>query len=179
MRQPCVSLLLLLALTCGVLFVTPAAAQERKGTITGHVTDATHAVLRGAQVQLQPSGQTAVSDDQGQFIISGVAPGRYTVTVSAVGFAPFWTNDVGVTGAGVVNVDATLQVERHMEVVEVRAEREHGEVEAINRERTADNVLQVLPAEVITSLPNANIADALGRLPSVTLERDEGEGKYV
>ena len=27
--------------------------------------------------------------------------------------------------------------------------------------------------------PNTNIADALGRLPSVTLERDEGEGKYV
>ena len=39
--------------------------------------------------------------------------------------------------------------------------------------------MQVLSAEVITSLPNANIADALGRLPSVTLERDEGEGKYV
>ena len=36
-----------------------------------------------------------------------------------------------------------------------------------------------LPAEVIRSLPNANMADALGRLPSVTLERDEGEGKYV
>ena len=40
-------------------------------------------------------------------------------------------------------------------------------------------MVQVLPSEVITSLPNANIADALGRLPSVTLERDEGEGKYV
>jgi hypothetical protein len=33
-----------------------------------------------------------------------------------------------------------------------------------------------LPAEVITSLPNTNIADAVGRLPSVSLERDEGEG---
>jgi len=43
----------------------------------------------------------------------------------------------------------------------------------------ADNILQVLPAEVITSLPNTNIADAVGRLPSVSLERDEGEGKYV
>jgi TonB-dependent receptor len=43
----------------------------------------------------------------------------------------------------------------------------------------ADNILQVLPAEVITSLPNANVADALGRMPSVTLERDEGEGIYV
>jgi TonB-dependent receptor len=39
--------------------------------------------------------------------------------------------------------------------------------------------VQVLPADVIRSLPNANLADALGRLPSVTLERDEGEGKYV
>jgi TonB-dependent Receptor Plug Domain len=37
----------------------------------------------------------------------------------------------------------------------------------------------VLPSEVITSLPNANVADALGRLPSVTLARDEGEGVYV
>ena len=36
-----------------------------------------------------------------------------------------------------------------------------------------------MPEEVIRSLPNANLADALGRLPSVTLERDEGEGKYV
>src|SRR6202158_2468194 len=44
---------------------------------------------------------------------------------------------------------------------------------------TADNIVQVLPAEVIVSLPNTNIADAVGRLPSVSLERDEGEGKYV
>jgi TonB-dependent receptor len=45
--------------------------------------------------------------------------------------------------------------------------------------RTSDNLVQILPAEVITSLPNANVADALGRLPSVTLARDEGEGVYV
>ena len=40
-------------------------------------------------------------------------------------------------------------------------------------------MFRVLPAEVITSLPNTNVADAVGRLPSVSLERDEGEGKYV
>ena len=60
-----------------------------------------------------------------------------------------------------------------------RAERLSAEAEAVNIERTADNIVQVLPLEVIRSLPNANMADALGRLPSVTLERDEGEGKYV
>src|SRR5258708_17503565 len=61
----------------------------------------------------------------------------------------------------------------------VSAERLQGETEAINIERTNDDIVQVLPLKVITSLPNTNIADAVGRLPSVTLERDEGEGKYV
>jgi TonB-dependent receptor len=61
----------------------------------------------------------------------------------------------------------------------VYAGRAYGDAEAINRTIAAENILQVLPAEVITSLPNANIADALGRMPSVTIERDEGEGKYV
>ena len=40
-------------------------------------------------------------------------------------------------------------------------------------------IVQVAPQGVIQSLPNTNIADAIGRLPSVSLERDEGEGKYV
>ena len=53
------------------------------------------------------------------------------------------------------------------------------EVEAVNVGLSSENLVEVLPAGVIRSLPNANMADALGRLPSVTLERDEGEGKYV
>ncbi len=40
-------------------------------------------------------------------------------------------------------------------------------------------ILQALPSEIITSLPNANVADALGRMASVTLERIEGEGVYI
>jgi TonB-dependent receptor len=178
MRQPFLSLFFLV-LMVSMLSSVPSTAQERKGTITGRVTDETHAVLQGARVELQPGGQTAVSDGQGQFTISGVAPGRYTLTVTAIGFAAFSSNDVAVTAGGVANVDAMLGVGGQSVVIEVRAERERGEVEALNRELTADNILEVLPADVITSLPNTNIADAVGRMNNVSLERDEGEGKYI
>jgi TonB-dependent receptor len=100
------------------------------------------------------------------------------VTVSSVGFTPL-SIEADVAGGATANVDAVLQVEAKGEEITVHAEREYGEVEALNRQRTSDNILQVLPSEVITSLPNTNIADAVGRLPSVSLERDEGEGKYV
>jgi TonB-dependent receptor len=156
----------------------PSQGQERKGTISGRVTDINHDALVGARVELQSNGYAVATDTQGAFTISDLAPGKYTLTVSYVGFKPF-SKDVTVASGGVTNADAALDIETVNEQVIVPGERERGEVEAINREMNADNIVQVLPAEVITSLPNTNIADAVGRLPSVSLERDEGEGKYV
>ena len=89
------------------------------------------------------------------------------------------TKTVNVVGGQNVNADISLRIPSQTSDVLVTAPRPSAEAGAINIQRTADNIVQVLPAEVIRSLPNANMADALGRLPSVTLERDEGEGKYV
>ncbi len=168
----------LLVLTITLLGLGLATAQADKGTIVGTVKDSTGAVLPGARVELQQKGPSAVSDAQGQFLISNLAPGSYTLVVTYVGFSPFSTSATVVAGQ-VVQVDAALTVETASQVVTVSGDRQLGEVEAINIESTADNIVQVLPSKVITSLPNTNIADAVGRLPSVSLERDEGEGKYV
>src|SRR5260370_26966526 len=177
MRNPLYSWFILLFII-NVLAVTSATAQERTGKISGHVSDEGRALLQGARVEVEPNGQTAVSDSQGLFTISNLAPGHYTLTVSYVGFTPFST-EVNVTAGAVTTVDPVLKIGVRNEEVTVRPERQYGEEEAINIQRTADNIVQVLPSQVITSLPNTNVADAVGRLPSVTLERDEGEGKYV
>src|SRR6266851_874576 len=168
----------LITLMCSALWVLSLDAQERSGWITGSVADSGGGILPGARVELQPQGSSAVTNGQGQFTLSGVAPGQYKLSVNYVGFAPFST-DVTVAAGQTARVDAVLQIGLKSEVVTVRGDRQRGEVEAINIERTADNIIQVLPNEIITSLPNTNIADAVGRLPSVSLERDEGEGKYI
>jgi TonB-dependent receptor len=172
-----------LLLTCAVaLFpsaaVMPAAAQMSRGSITGTVTDSTSAALQGAQIKVKPDTQTATSDAQGDFTLSGLPPGHYTVTVSYLGFQPF-TADVDVASGATATLNAALAIVNSSQEITVRPEREVGEAEGLNRQRVADHILQVLPAQVINSLPNTNIADAVGRLPSVSLERDEGEGKYI
>lgn len=153
-------------------------AQGQKGAISGLVTDQAGAVLIGAQVTLESPTLNVVSDEQGRFFINGVAPGNYTLTVNYVGFTKF-EQAVTVASGQTVNIEAKLGVQSQSESILVTAPRLTGETEAVNIERSADNLVQVMPEEVIRSLPNANLADALGRLPSVTLERDEGEGKYV
>ena len=153
-------------------------AQGDSGTIAGKVTDSSQGVVPGARVEVQPGGKTATTGSNGEFSINGLSPGKYTVTISNPGFA-LYSKDVTVSADKPATIDAVLQIGTHNEVVTVTGERQGGEVEALTIERTADNIVQVLPADVITSLPNTNIADAVGRMPSVSLERDEGEGKYI
>jgi len=156
----------------------PAYAQTGRGTLTGSVVDSQGAALQGAKVTLTPSGASVNSDATGQFTITGLASGSYTVNVTYSGFNAF-TQTATVNPGQASRLDATLSIASNSQNVQVYSGRQGGEVEAINRTFTADNIINVLPADVITSLPNANVADAIGRLPGVTLERDEGEGKYV
>jgi TonB-dependent receptor len=161
-----------------MLWLVPATAQTGKGTIVGAVRDERNSMLLSALIELQPLGIRTASDDQGQFRITDVPAGEYTLSVSYVGFAPF-TSTVKVGGGQTVSLDAVMKVASRSDQVMVVAERVQGEAEAINIERLSEDIVQVLPSRVINSLPNTNIADAVGRAPSVSLERDEGEGKYV
>jgi TonB-dependent receptor len=153
-------------------------AQERRGTIAGTVKDSANSTLASALVELLPLGKKTASDDQGQFLFTDVPAGEYTLNASYVGFAVS-NSAVQVESGKTANVNVVLKVASQSDQIIVTAERLQGEAEAINIERLSDNIVQVLPSKVITSLPNTNIADAVGRAPSVSLERDEGEGKYV
>src|SRR5262245_9962095 len=66
---------LLLTLILSPLVVPITAAQVGKGTIQGHVTDSSGAVLQGASVSVKPAGARAVTDAEGHFTISGLPPG--------------------------------------------------------------------------------------------------------
>src|ERR1700728_1722599 len=156
---------------------TTTADQSGKGAISGHVTDVAGGVLQGATIRVQPGDISAVADGQGQFIITSLAAGSYTVTFNYAGFSPF-SQTVNLSAGQSITLDATLQLAPSNAQVEVHADLQ-GEAEQVQVQRTSDNIVNVIAADVITSLPNANIADAVGRLPGVTLERDEGEGKYV
>jgi len=52
---------------------------------------------------------------------------------------------------------------------------------AIDQKKSADNVVDVISADSLGKLPDANVADALARIPgmSVIVNQDTGEGEYV
>ncbi len=152
--------------------------EVQKQILSGRVTDTAGAVLQGARIELTPNAGSVVSDKQGEFVIPNLAPGAYQVTISFVGFKPF-SQTITITDGQPARLDAVMVVASATQEILVTATDAHGDAEAINRIDTSENILNVLTNDQIMSLPNADVADALGRLMGVTLERDEGEGKYV
>src|SRR6266478_5905858 len=86
-------------LLLAMLMAGGALAQGGKGAIRGRVMDASGAALVGAQVILEQSGASAVSDAQGQFFINDIQPGTYTVGISYVGFTPMEERGDGGRGS--------------------------------------------------------------------------------
>ncbi len=54
-----------------------------------------------------------------------------------------------------------------------------GQAKALNTQRSADNLKNIVAADQIGRFPDPNAAEALQRIPGVNIERDQGEGRYV
>jgi len=100
----------------------PAWSQAEAGSIGGTVTDSTGAVIPGATVTATnvatSAARTVQTGTNGEYVIPGLTPAIYDVTVTSHNFASF-TSRAEVTVGGKVTVDAQLSVGGKTTTVEV------------------------------------------------------------
>ncbi|MGH9763162.1 MAG: carboxypeptidase regulatory-like domain-containing protein, partial [Blastocatellia bacterium] len=102
-----------------ILMFLPAAAvpaspvlQQGSAEVRGVVSDETGAVITSAKVTLddgQGHKYAGQSDQQGNYRINGILPGKYTLNVQMDGFATF-TQQIDLTGKRLLTVNAPLKV---------------------------------------------------------------------
>ena len=54
-----------------------------------------------------------------------------------------------------------------------------GQAKALNRQKNAINISNIVAADQIGRFPDKNASEATQRVPGVSLLRDQGEGRYV
>lgn len=111
------------ALLIGFCLVLYAPAQTTNGLITGSITDATGAVVPGAQVKVvnRDTGQerTAVSDTSGLYVVPQLAPGVYTLTSAKEGFASVKQNNIQLLVNQSLTIDLKVSVASVAQTIEV------------------------------------------------------------
>jgi len=162
------------------LISVQAPAQAQSGAIAGRVTDSTAKAVAGASVQLAGTPFGTRTREDGSFRLTNILPGTYHVRVRLLGFAP---DSLRVTVGAGQTAEASLQLRALavtlQSVLAVAHRGGETKMAALDRQKEADNLVTVLSGDEIRALPNGNAAEAAGRMPDVSLERDEGEGKFV
>jgi hypothetical protein len=102
-----------------------AAAAQFRASIQGTVTDASGAVVAGATVtvtnQETSKSQQVTTSDEGFYRVTGLAPGRYTVSAEVSGFKKQVLQDIVVNAEQTEGVNMTLEAGQVSEAVTVSA----------------------------------------------------------
>lgn len=162
----------------GILLDFTVFAAEA-GRITGKVTDSESGEpLPGANVSIKGTALGTATNLEGEYTVNRVPPGRYTLVFSYIGYTK-QEIIVNVMPNTTVTQDASLSYEviKGQEVV-VTAQM-YGQAAAINQQITSPTAINVVSAERIRELPDANAAESIGRLPGISLIRSSGEANKV
>jgi TonB-dependent receptor len=169
--RSCAKVLTLLA-----LFLPGFAFSQ--GILRGTVADsATHELLVGANVLLRGTALGGVTNIEGKFRIAGITPGTYTVRISYIGYKTREVQVAVVDGESNFNTSLLSDVIEGEEVVVTAQMRQ--QQAAINQQLTSNTIINVISEEKIKELPDANAAEAIGRLPGVSITRSGGEANKV
>lgn len=155
----------------------PAQAQTT-GNIRGKVIDEQGGALPGASVKIKGSNKGTSSSTTGDFQLNDLKPGSYVVTVFYMGFSPVETNVELKAGQTLVQNIRLVTSSVALKGVTVSGVME-GQQKALNQQRNADNIKQVVSADLMGRFPDLNVAESLQRLPGVTIGREQGEGSTV
>ncbi len=172
------SIMKTLVTVLAILVVIPSLLLAQ-GTIRGVVSDSTSGdVLVGANVLVKGTALGAATDLYGKFRIPNISAGTRTLRIAYIGYKSREIPVVIADGEeALINVRLLPDVIEGQEVLVTAQAR--GQEAAINQQLTSNTIVNVISEEKIKELPDANAAEAIGRLPGVSLIRSGGEANKV
>ncbi|WP_289061242.1 TonB-dependent receptor [uncultured Zobellia sp.] len=149
------------------------------GNIEGVISDENGIIVPGANVIISDLNKGAISDFDGRFSLVGVPTGNYTLLISYLGYESVSQNvevkEKETTSVSIFITPKTLELDG----VEVTGFGLGSQARALNTQRTNMNITNVVATDQIGKFPDANIGDAVKRIPGITMQVDQGEARNI
>ena len=165
------------AVRVAAVLLAGTAAPAIAGDVIGRAVDpATGGPLPDAIVKVEGSTRQTTADARGEFALRDLPDGDVTLILSYVGYPD--TRRSAVSGANPQIQEFRLDpIPREADIV-VTGTRA-AERRALQAKRASDVIQDSLNSNDVGKLPDQNVAEAVRRLPGVSVANDQGEGRYV
>ena len=165
----------------GVIDAAQRSISSGPVVLEGRVIDAaTGNPLPGASVSVSGSSTTVSTDRDGRFRILGVTSGSVTLTVSYLGRMDSTRTLTVEPGALVRMGEIRMAASGYEETIVVEGSLiRDADERALNQQKSAPNIQNIVSADQIGSFPDRNAAETTQRIAGVSISKDQGEGRYV
>lgn len=146
--------------------------------VSGVVTDGeTGEYLPGATVAVESTTIGTVTDLNGRFTLK-YNRNAFNLTVSFISYEQV-VIPVNLSGGHNGDIEIKLQKKSTLiDEVQIVGETD-GQVKAMLNQKNAENIKNIVSSEQIEQFPDMNAAEVVQRIPGITLQRDQGEGRFV
>jgi outer membrane receptor for Fe3+-dicitrate len=148
---------------------------QQNGNIRGRVVDGDKLSLPGATVIIASINKGTVTDNYGYFTLTNVPAASQEVSVSYIGFLPAVAS-VQVEPNRTANVDFELKA--GIELSEVLVTGVARPVKSLEHQMNKGNITNIISSDQVGRFPDANIGDALKRIPGINVQYDQGEARF-
>ncbi len=155
------------------------ARQAEKGGLRGTVRDRdTGELLPGATVIVDGTSNGVVTDLNGAFFLPNVPAGLTAIRVKFIGFDDV-VAEIQIPANGTATYDFMMGLGTTQLEEVVISSQQLGQAAAINQQLSSNVIVNVVSKDRIEELPDQNAAETVGRLPGVSVQRENGEGQKV
>ncbi len=149
------------------------------GVLKGRVIDNEQHPLPAATVIVVGSeNNVTIADNEGYYTLTQIPNGEQEIKISYLGFAN-QTIKVTINENQTTELNVTMQPDDVLlDGVEVSG-RISDRAKALNVQKENLQVSNVVSSDQVDRFPDANIGDALKRLPSINVQYDQGEARFV
>ena len=162
-----------------ILFSLCLFTYSQSNNLRGRILDSKNFPLPGAIVKIESEDLYATSDFDGYFLIQNLKEGSFTINISYVGYEDL-TDEVSIPLSNNNGQPIYILETRVNKLDEVVVSGfQSGNLKALNKQRNDINVTNVVSADQIGKFPDANIGDALKRIPGISMQNDQGEARDI
>jgi TonB-dependent receptor len=151
-------------------------SKGNKGTITGRIVDESNLPLPGASIYIGKPENGAVSDVNGFYRLVNIEEGQHRLSVSYIGFKPL-VRGIDVKAGSTLTIDIQMKAGLDIQEVVINGSLQ-GQSKALNQQKNSINVTNMISSDQIGRFPDANIGDALKRIPGINVQYDQGEARF-
>lgn len=162
-----------------VAIMTISLTNAQTYEITGRVIDdETNEPLPGVSIYDAANFNGTSSDLEGNFRLGNLKKGATQLTFSYMGYE---TQQKTVNMPAERGKDFQIRLKfNNVTLGEVVVTGSfEGQQRALNQQKAADKIMNIVSADLIGKFPDKNVAESLQRLPGINIARDKGEGATV